>query len=255
VSWDTMIWIAGVTAEALFVALLVWRHAYKRLPIFFVYIVWGLASDLTMYVLSTRMTQHYLWAYLVELSIDSVLQYCVLVEIAWSALRPFRAALPRRIVIGISLFILLAALAAWPFAGLQVTSHLQPESIFILHLQQTFAILRVLFFLALAGCSHFLSIGWRDRELQAATGLGIYSLVSLATAVAHSHLLVRSAHYHLFDQLSSISYICSLVYWLVSFALPEPPRHSLPPNIQQMMETITEHARSQRERIDKDRKQ
>ena len=42
-------------------------------------------------------------------------------------------------------------------------------------LQHTVSILRILFFLVLAGGSQLLSIGWRDRELQVATGLGFYS--------------------------------------------------------------------------------
>ncbi len=32
-----------------------------------------------------------------------------------------------------------------------------------------------------------LSIGWRNRELQIVTGLGFYSLISLAVAMLHTH--------------------------------------------------------------------
>jgi hypothetical protein len=53
--------------------------------------------------------------------------------------------------------------------------------------QETFAILRVVLFLVLAIASHWLAIGWRNRELQIATGLGLYSLGSLVGTLAHQH--------------------------------------------------------------------
>ncbi|HEY6488585.1 MAG TPA: hypothetical protein VIY99_05630, partial [Terracidiphilus sp.] len=52
--------------------------------------------------------------------------------------------------------------AVWPFSGLHLLADLTPTIRGIVHVQQTAAILRILFFLLLAGFSQLLSIGWRD---------------------------------------------------------------------------------------------
>ena len=67
--------------------------------------------------------------------------------------------------------------------------------------------MRILFFLAIAGCSQLLSIGWRDRELQIATGLGFFSIVSLTVAMLHTSQAPEfAAQYHHLEQLLSASY-------------------------------------------------
>ena len=98
-------------------------------------------------------------------------------------------------------------------------------------LQQTFAILRVVVFLGLAAFSQLLSIGWRNRELQVATGLGFYSIVSLAITILHTHQVV-GPQYHWLDEVGAASYLSALAYWVLSFAtkgtLPEPIRPGKP---------------------------
>jgi hypothetical protein len=113
------------------------------------------------------------------------------------------------------------------------------------HLQETFSILRILFFLGLAGCSQLLSIGWRDRELQIATGLGFYSLVSLAVWMHHSGQ-ATGPQYHLLDQMVSVSYVCSLAYWLVSFATKEAERREFTPQMQSLLLAMAGTARGAR---------
>ena len=106
--------------------------------------------------------------YTVLTVVDFALQLCVLVELAWSVLRPLRSSLSRKAIPLIGAAVLAAGAAIWPFASLAGTESTTPAWHFLMQLQQTAAILRVLFFLLLAVSSHMLSIGWRDRELQAA---------------------------------------------------------------------------------------
>jgi hypothetical protein len=252
--FETIIWVAGVTAEALVLAALWWRRGYRRLPVFFAYVAWGFVSDCTMYALLRRSPEEYLRAYLIQLALDSVWQYAVLVELAQSVLRPFRATLPRGIVIGISLAILLLGAAAWPLAQMQDTAGLSADSITIVRIQFTFAILRVLTFVVLAASSHLLSIGWRNRELQVATGLGFYSLASLAASFVHAHLSPRNSLYHVVDQALAASYLCTLVYWLISFAQKEPARPEFTPRMQGLLDAVAEEARKRREDMTKDPK-
>ena len=110
---------------------------------------------------------------------------------------------------------------------------------------QAFMILRILFFLVLAGCSQLLSIGWRDRELQIATGLGFYSLVSLAVWIRHTGQAM-GPQYHLLDQMVAVSYVGSLAYWLVSFATKEAERREFTPQMQSLLLAMAGTARSTR---------
>jgi hypothetical protein len=101
----------GVIAEALVLALLSWRREYRRLPMFYIYIVWAVVSDCSMPVLHWRFPDAYVAIFLVETSLDSLLQYGVLVELAWSVLRPFHVLPPRRVLPATALGVLAAGRA------------------------------------------------------------------------------------------------------------------------------------------------
>src|SRR6185312_5999191 len=139
----------------------------------------------------------------------------VLVELAWSLLRPFRSALPRGAIVVVALLVGGLFAAIWPFAHSAGYVLYGPQSKLLLHSQQTVAIMRILFFLVLAGCSHLLSINWRDREMQIATGLGFYSLVSVTVSILQAGQTVGQIYVFL-NHLVLASYIGSLAYWIFS---------------------------------------
>jgi hypothetical protein len=141
--------------------------------------------------------------------------------------------------------ILLAGAAAWPLTGKTVMSHLDPQWHLLLSLQNTVSILRLLFFVVLAAGSRLLSLGWRDRELQIATGLGCYSLVSLVVALLHAQMH-NVANYHPVDILMPLSYVCSLGYWLLSFLQKEVPRQEFSPQMQSFLLRVSGVAHANR---------
>ncbi len=140
-------------------------------------------------------------AYEIDLVIDSAMIFAVVVELAWNVLRPIRSSLPKYTWLALAILI---ALAGLPFGRLpdspSPTNSMRAGSS-CFGFEQTMAILRVVVFLVLAGCSHLLSIGWRNRELQIASGLGFFSIVSLAVGIMHTHLLVEAPQFHLLDQV------------------------------------------------------
>jgi hypothetical protein len=231
---DLLLWFAILGMEFALAGLLVRGRVYKLLPIFSLYLVWTIASDVGMMVIQRRFGNLFFRSFTYEMPLDCIVQFGVLVELAWSVLRPLRSALPRWSIFGIAIVILLAGAAVWPIAGFTIMRGLPPQFHFLLRLQQTFSILRVLFFVALAAGSQLLSLGWRDRELQVATGLGFYSLVSLAVSLLHAQMPAVS-HYHQIDQLMPASYLCSLVYWAVSFAQKEAPRQEFSPEMRSFL--------------------
>ena len=254
---DNSIFVGCLVGEVITVALLFRRRIFQSLPVFFLFLLWTIGSDVTMMILrrvfATQDLHLYMRIYMVEISLDFCMQFAVLVELAWSTLRPIRAALPRRTIPVIGVIFLLVGAAVWPIAGklaLQGETHQWHN---LLQLQQAFSILRVLFVLVLAGFSQLLAIGWRDRELQIATGLGFYSLMSLGAAIVHTHHLSTSV-FHSADQIVAVSYFCSLVYWVFSFAQQEAPRQEFTPRMESFLLAVSGAARSNRMTLEQLRK-
>ncbi len=160
--------------EAAVIGLLLYRRVWRNFPVFVAYSVWTLTSSVGVYAISRNLSSSiYLTTYLAEIIIDSVLLFSVLVELAWSLLRPIRASLSRSVLVAIAVLILVIGGAVWPFTIIPGTSGLSREMVVLLHLQQTVSILQIIVFLAFVASTQLLSIGWRDRELQIATGLGL----------------------------------------------------------------------------------
>jgi hypothetical protein len=253
VSTDSVLGFAGIGAEALLLATLLWKRAFRQFPVFCVYILLSVVADSVMMALGRLYPNHFFRAYVVEMSIDSVVQFGVLIELTWSVLRPIRDSLPRRFIFVIALLILLAGTAVWPIAGKLALHGFTPEWYLMSRLEQTFAILRVIFFLGMAAFSQLLAIGWRDRELQVATGLGLYSLASLAAAVLHTHPSSALLYHHV-DQVVALSYVCSLFYWVYSFLQQEAPRQEFSPRMQSLLLSVAGAARADRLAVEDIRK-
>jgi hypothetical protein len=247
VTLDSGLYLAGLVAEAIFSGLLIYRRAFRVLPLFSSYIFWSLINDAGNFYLLRLYPAQDINIYLATAIIDSVFVFCVLIELSMSVLRPVRSMLPRGAIVGVSILIATACAAIWPFATAAGLEQLRlPESRMIFHLQMTFSAVRILFFLVLAACSQWLSIGWRDRELQIATGFGFFSLASLTAAFYHMSQTVGSSPYHTVELMLTACYDCSIVYWIVSFAQEVPERREFTPQMQSFLLAVAGSARSSR---------
>ena len=249
---DNTVLYAGIVAEAAVIGLLLYRRVWRTLPVFCIYLMWGVLSDLGISEVrhTAGLYSHtYLITYLTVQSLDSVIQFAVLIELGWSILRPLRASLSSRALILVVLLIVALGAAIWPFASVHGMADQPAAWRNIIRLQQTASILRVLFFLLLAAGSQLLSIGWRDRELQIATGLGFYSLVSLAVDILHQHQAF-GPNYASWQQLAAVSYLCSLLYWVFSFAQQEAERREFTPQMQNFLLAVAGTARASRIALD-----
>jgi hypothetical protein len=246
VTLDTAVLYAGVVGEGLVCGILLRRKLWRTLPFFCVYAFWSTACDLTgTFVLWKLSPYVYGRYYFTQAILDSLLQFAVLGELAWSVLRPVRSSLPRGFRIIVYAVVALAGVAMWPLATLTIPPSLTWLSSILFHLQETFSILRVACFLIMASLSQLLSIGWRDRELQVATGLGFYSIASLLVTVLHSHQAMGT-QYHWFDRALSISYLGTMTYWVYSFATKEQERKEFSPQMQQLLVLMSGGARTGR---------
>jgi hypothetical protein len=244
-SLDNALSLAVIVIEAAVLGLLLYRRTWRVLPVFCLYLTCDLFGSVVLYEVLRLFPTAYFDLYLADLVIDSILEFAVLVELAWSVLRPLRSSLPRGSLIVVAGLVVALGAAIWPFAVIPGFGSSLPGWHFLVRLQQTTSILRVLFFLALAGCSQLLSIGWRNRELQVATGLGIYSLASLVVAMLHTHQSMRPFYGQL-NQIVIASFLCSLLYWAFSFAQKEAERREFTPQMQNLLLAVAGSARSTR---------
>jgi hypothetical protein len=215
-------------------------------PIFCAYIAWTLLTDVANFIISSKFHAIYAKVYFGEMGPDALLQLAILVELAWSVLAPNRKFLPRGTQFILIFLVLLAGALVWPLAGMTVPPNLTHNGELYVHFQQTMAILRVICFLIMAGFSQVLSIGWKDRELQIATGLGFYSIVSLIVAVLHSRQEAGTHPYHWLDYAVTLSYLGALLYWGISLATKEQERREFSPQMQELLLIMSGGARAGR---------
>lgn len=240
-----MLNFSAIGTEIALVILLLRKATFKAFPFFCSYLVWDILDNIALYTISRVHPASYFVAYLAVLAVDAVFMFAVLVELAWSVLRPLRSALPRGAIVSVSVVLGILFAVIWPFAHSAAYSHYGPESLLLVHMQQTVAIMPIVFFLVLTACSQLLSINWRDREMQIATGLGFFSLVGVAVSILQARQAVNPLYIDL-TRLAMLSYICSLVYWLVSFSKEVAPRREFTPQMQSFLLAVAGAARSTR---------
>lgn len=252
---DNYLLFAGIVVQAAMVGLLLYKRVWRTLPFFCLYLIVGVLGDVSDYVVQIRSggtgSHSYLVTYFRTLAVDSVFQFAVLIELGWSTLRPLRSSLSARALPLIVLLILCMSAVIWPFTGVHNLAAYDPVWRNIVRLDQTTSILRIVFFMALAGCSQLLSIGWRDRELQVATGLGIYSFVNVSVDILRQHQEM-GPHYNALNRIVVVSYLCSLLYWGFSFAQKEAARREFTPQMQNFLLAVagTAHSTNPRNRND-----
>ncbi len=242
---DNALWICGLVEEAALVLLLLRIRVFRSFPAFFLFVCWSFANDFLFFALRSLPQATFFKLYEAQMVIDSAMMFAVLVELAWSVLRPIRSSLPRGSWIAIAVLIALAGLLLWPVAGLTMPQYLTQQGAIFFRLQQTFAILRVVIFLGMAAFSQLLAIGWRSRELQIASGLGFYSLVSLAITVVHTYQPVGQ-QYHWLDDLGVLCYLSALAYWVLSFATKEVKPQNFSPQMENFLLLVGGTARTGR---------
>jgi hypothetical protein len=225
--------------------MLLYRRLWRTYPFFFLYVVRAFIGDVGAAVIVHRYPSFYMAWYLAETILDSALLFAVLVELVWSILRPVRSSLSRRVLIPVSGIILAVGAAIWPFTALPAVAGRSVEFHLLVQLEQTVSILQIIFLLALIAGSQVLSIGWRDRELQIASGLGFFSAVDVAAALLHTHQTSYLQYKHL-DQALIGAWLCTLLYWTVSFAQKEAERREFTPEMQRVLLAVAGAARASR---------
>lgn len=248
---DTYLTAVSAVVQASVVIVLIRKRLYREFPVFCVYLVWILSAAFAATFAASRLEAGlYNHLYFISSLFDAILMFSVLVEMTMSVLKPVRDLLPRWTVFAVAGLIGLISILVWHLASPPGIATLSKISQYIIHFEISSSMLRIIFFVSLAGLSQLLSLGWRDRVVQISTGLGFFSLVSLGVTFLHMNLGVGGQRqndlYHSLDQLVVFAYISSMVYWLVSFSRDVPERKEFTPQMRSFISSLAQSTRSVR---------
>ena len=223
--FDTVLWVAGIGTEILLIGALSMRGIIRRVPTFLMYTYWIVINDLLGVVIYHQFPGSYYLYYKIQITCDGLFLCLVLLDLTRSVLRPLPVVSARGILFLLLLLTVSVGSMLWRMSDTWTIQAWSGWWHTTLRLGMTFSLVRILFLLLMAGLiqfltDHFIPVGWGDRELQIATGIGAYALVSVAASFAHTYFLSPTA-YRVIEQGVSASYYLCLVYWLVCFLRPE----------------------------------
>ena len=219
---DNLALLSGFALEAVLVFLLLRRRIWCVLPLFTVYIAWSLSCDAANAVVVHWYPLMYPHIYVFEAIVDSILIFAVQVELLHTILEPETTRISRGLTVLLVVLMAFAALVFWPFANHLLRMDVAPQARFFLNLQCTLSFLRIACFVAMTFSGRPFSIRGGNVAMQAAAGLGFFSLVSLVVTALHSYLSWDSFSYSFLDRVVSISYLAVLVYWVLCISRNAP---------------------------------
>jgi hypothetical protein len=154
--------------------------------------------------------------------VDGIAAVLLLLEIILVVWRRHHS--PRNLRDEILLAVLLAAaaLTLWPIAEGLTPRSFSYDTAFIFGFQEVLCLMFIACGGVLVILRRRLSLNWTDPEFQVAVGIGFFSGFSLLAAMlrltSHEHVFLR-----LIDQVSEVSYLVTLVYWICCFFRPRRP--------------------------------
>jgi hypothetical protein len=245
---DAVLWTVSLSGQLALLAVLIYRRIYRTFPIFTAYVLFSSVSDISVFLLFRHASPvTYFKIYFANNVPEFLLELGVLIEVAKGVLSPVGRSLPK-----ISLIVFAGMLVSGTLLAILLSLHSEPAEIgrwstYFLQINFTFAILRLIIFLAIVSFSQMLGIGWGNHVLQLATGFASYSFVILLVALMHRFLGVTDPYrYHMQDEFGVIGWCASLGYWSYSLAKKEAPRKEFSPRMATFLVSIADGARQDR---------
>lgn len=231
--------VLAVIAEITLLIALIVRRQYKIFPVFTLYVIFNLASDLSVGALVALYPVHIARSLMFGLlPLEYLLELGIILEIAWNVLRPVHASLPRTSVrafgIAVALSMLGGVFLAWHFGN--TGNKIQDVKV---PLDLTVGLLRMLIFVATAGFAQLLGIGWKNKVLQLATALSFYSAVDLIVSLVERY----SGRSQELDGLVTVAFVLEFAFLVWAFTTKEVRRREFSPQMEQFLVTLAGRAK------------
>ena len=228
---DNALWAASLLGHAALLLILFLRKRAREFPVFTFFVASEVFRTVLLFFVLRYGTKHaYFLAYWITGFGNYLFQVALIVEIGRNVLRPTgRWVLEARksfLIFG-AVGLLVAAILAF---------ELGPSQSKGLDLWDT----RVTVFTALMTCGLFLAmltaanrlgLRWRSQVFAIGQGLFLWAFISLLGDVGHT-ALGWNRDFIVLDHVRMFTYLAVLVFWSVTFWLPERERAQLSPEIQ-----------------------
>jgi len=231
--------VLGVVAEITLLIALFMRRQYKIFPVFTLYVVFNLLSDVGVGALVVLCPIHIVRSLMFGLlPLQYLLELGILLEIAWNVLRPVHTSLPRgsiRVFAGVvALAVLGGVLLAWHFGN--TGNKIQDVKV---PLDLTVGLLRMLIFAATVAFAQLLGIGWKNKVFQLATALSFYSAASLIVSLVERY----SGRSQQLDGLVTVAFVLEFGFLVWVFTTKEVRRREFSPQMEQFLVTLAGRAK------------
>jgi hypothetical protein len=220
---DNILWAAGFVGHVALLVVLLVRGRWRVFPVFTWLIGYQALVTAVLFLISRNGSRHaYAVAYWTTAGGDFVFQLALIFEIARVVLRPTgtwvrdaRASFVTAGTIGAVIAFVLcltvkplipSALSVWEVRGDLFTALLTCE-----------------LFMAMLYASNRLGLEWRNHVMGLAQGLTAWAFIAMASDLAHI-VLGWSREFLVLDHFLMFVYLGALVYWIVTFWLPERSR-------------------------------
>ncbi|MFP5235182.1 MAG: hypothetical protein ACLGSD_04715 [Acidobacteriota bacterium] len=225
--FQELLLISTVCTEIVLFGIVSKRGISRILPTFYVYVLWSVLGDIVAGVVYPyRVLKVYAIFADIQAATEGVILLVVLLDLARAALRPLPIA---RVIVGLlGLITAVAGAILWKLTNswaLWAHYHYYHQ---FLREQLTFSVLRVFLLLLIGGLVQYFArysipMGWHEREMQIATGIGVYALASLAESLVTTYqsFVVPVVFNAIYGSVGAIYELC-LIYWIVCFLRPEP---------------------------------
>ncbi|MBW4046345.1 hypothetical protein [Acidipila rosea] len=235
---DDLLWVAGFIGHALLATVLVSKGRWRQFPIFTSSAVFQVLLTAGLFV-SYRQNYKalYFWIFWLSSVLDLLFQLGIMYEIARAVLRPtgtwVRDASKAFLSWGLAGALVAVALsfAISPSASSAVQAWIIRANLFT-------SLLIAELFVAMMFSAHRLGLVWRNHVMGLGQGLGMWALVSLFVGIADSYF--GWAQIYKIDYARTFAYLGALVYWTITFWLPEPERKPLSPEMRDYLLALHE---------------
>lgn len=241
-SWfDLGLWIAGFAGHLALLFVLMAKGRWRAFPIFTAIIGFSAFRTILLYFMYRYSSEGaYAIVYGSADLIDLALQVALVFEIARIVLKPtgtwIRDAYLSFVIWGVFGGVIAAVLtfAVNPKVPDHLDGWIETGHFFaILLLAELFASMMV--------TSSRLGLVWRNHVMGLGQGLTLWAIVSLIVETFRSYY-GEDWHAVTLDHIRMVSYLCAILYWMITFWISEPERRTLSPEMQEYLSGLGKKA-------------
>ncbi len=227
---DNVLWAASLVGHVALVIVLILRKKVREFPVFFMAISFLALSTVSLFLISRFGTKHqYFQTYWITSGVNYLVQVGLLIEIARIVLRPTgRWVLEARksFLLWGALGLIVAAAVAFEVGPTQSKGF----ELWATRLTMFTDLMTCGLFLAMMTAANRLGLLWRNQVFAIGQGLFVWAFIELLADVAHT-ALGWNREFIILDHVQMFAYLAVVIFWSVTFWLPERARAELSPEI------------------------